>query len=92
MANTASAKKRIRSSARKQERNRAYRVTARTYIKKTHQLIDEGDLEGADEMAKKATSTLDKAARRNILHRRNTSRRKSRLMKTLANAHKAAAE
>jgi small subunit ribosomal protein S20 len=67
-------------------------VAARTYIKKTRQLIVEGDFEAADQMAKKAVSTLDKAASKNILHRRNTSRRKSRLMKALATARKSAAD
>ena len=89
MANTASAKKRIRSSARRRERNRHYCSAARTYIKKTRVLIKQGDLEGADEMSRKAVSTLDRAARKGIVHKRNASRRKSRLMKELASAKKA---
>jgi small subunit ribosomal protein S20 len=89
LANTASAKKRIRSSARKQERNRHYRSAARTYIKSTRQAIDDGDLDTAEEMAAQAVSTLDKAAAKGILHRRNVDRRKSRLMKALEAAKKA---
>ena len=89
MANTASAKKRIRSSARKRERNRHYRTAARTYIKRTRQLINSGDLEQADEVARKAVSTLDKAARKGILHPNNVSRRKSRLLSQLAAAKEA---
>lgn len=89
MANTASAKKRIRSSARKRERNRHYRTAARTYIKRTRKLIDSGDLEQADEVARKAVSTLDKAARKGILHPNNVSRRKSRLLSQLAAAKEA---
>jgi len=89
LANTASAKKRIRSSARKRERNRHYRTAARTYIKRTRKLIDSGDLEQADEVARKAVSTLDKAARKGILHPNNVSRRKSRLLSQLAAAKEA---
>ncbi len=86
MANIASAKKRIRSSARRRERNRVYQSAARTYIKKTRLLIDKGDFEAAEEMSRLAVSTLDKAARRHVVHPRNAARRKSRLMKALAKA------
>lgn len=89
MANTASAKKRIRSSARRRERNRHFNSAARTYVKKTRLLIQQGDLEAAEEMSRKAASTLDKAARKGVVHKRNASRRKSRLMKELAAAKKA---
>ncbi len=84
MANIASAKKRIRSSARRRERNRVYRSAARTYIKNTRQLIESGDVEGAEEMSRLAISTLDKAARKGVVHPRNAARRKSRLMKALS--------
>lgn len=90
MANTASAKKRIRSSTRRRERNRQFRSAARTYIKRTRSLIEQGNLEAAEEMSRRAASTLDKAARKGIVHPRNASRRKSRLMKELAAAMKSA--
>ena len=92
MANTASAKKRIRSSARKRERNRHFRSAARTYIKRTHNLLEQGEVEAAEDMAKLAASTLDKAARKGILHRRNVSRRKGRLMKSVAAAQRSATD
>jgi len=88
LANTASAKKRIRSSARRRERNSHFRSAARTYVKKTRFLIQQGDLEAAELMSRKAASTLDKAARKGIVHKRNASRRKSRLMKELSLAQK----
>ena len=91
MANTASAKKRIRSSARKRERNRVYRASARTYIKQTRAAIAQGDLEQAENWAGMATKTLDKAAAKGILHKRNVARRKSRIMKALSDAKKEAA-
>ena len=90
MANTASAKKRIRSSERKREHNRQFRSAARTYVKNTRTLIKKGDIEAAESMAQLAASALDKAARKGILHRRNVSRRKGRLMKALAAAQRKA--
>ena len=89
MANTASAKKRIRSSAKRREINRRYRVSARTQIKKTRQLIAQGQFDEADKLCREAVSTLDKAARKGILHPRNASRRKGRIMTALAKARAA---
>ena len=89
MANTKSAKKRIRQTEKRTARNRLYRSSARTYVKRTRQLIAAGELEQAEEMAEKAYSTLDKAARKRILHPRNAARRKSRLMSALAAARAA---
>lgn len=89
MANTASAKKRIRSSARRRERNRYFRASARTYIKNTRQHIAAGNLDAAEESCRLAVKTLDKAARKGILHPNNAARRKSRIMSALAQARAA---
>lgn len=89
MANIKSAKKRIRQTEKRTERNRVYRSSARTYIKKARQSIEAGNLEEADAAAHMAYKTLDKAARKNIIHRRNAARRKGRLMKALEAARKA---
>ena len=86
MANTQSAKKRIRQNAKRRERNRVYRSAARTHIKRTRKLIAEGRLDEAEDAMKEAVSTLDKAARKGVLHRGNASRRKSRIMTALAKA------
>jgi small subunit ribosomal protein S20 len=86
LAKTKSAKKRIRSSERRRMRNRVFRSRARTFIKKTKKLIEEGRLEEAKEMARLAISALDKAAEKGIIHKRNAARRKSRLMRSLNQA------
>ncbi|MFQ6002102.1 MAG: 30S ribosomal protein S20 [Anaerolineae bacterium] len=83
MATTASAKKRIRSSARRRERNRVFHSRARTFIKKTERLIAEGKLEEAAQAAQQAISALDKAAVKGIIHKNNAARRKARLMRRL---------
>lgn len=84
MANHKSALKRVRSSEKKRIRNRVWRTRARTEIKKTRTLIAQGDVDAAREAALEAIRTLDKAANKGIVHPRNASRRKSRLMKALA--------
>jgi small subunit ribosomal protein S20 len=86
LANTESAKKRIRQTEKRTERNRHYRGSARTYIKKVRRLIAENKLDEAEMVAREAYQTLDKAARKNIVHPRNAARRKGRLMSALAAA------
>jgi small subunit ribosomal protein S20 len=86
LANIQSAKKRIRQTATRTERNRVFRSAARTHIKKTRRLIADGKLDEAEATARLAYQTLDKAARRRIIHPRNAARRKSRLMASLAKA------
>ncbi len=83
MANTRSAMKQIRSSARKRERNKLFRSRARTCINKTRRLIAEGKTEEAREEAQRAIVALDKAAEKGIIHKNKAARGKSRLMKSL---------
>jgi small subunit ribosomal protein S20 len=84
LANTKSAKKRIRSNERKRQRNLVHRGRARTEVKKARQVIEAGDLETADEAVRRAVKYLDHAASKGTIHKRNAARRKSRLMKQLA--------
>ncbi len=86
MANTASAKKRIRSSERRRVRNRVYRSSARTYVKKANQQIEAGAWEEADAAVRRAARALDKAAQKGIIHKNNAARRKSRLVRRFQQA------
>jgi len=83
LANTRSAMKRIRSSAKKRERNRVFRSRARTFVNKTRRLIAEGRIEEAREEAQRAIVALDKAAQKGIIHENKAARCKSRLMRRL---------
>ena len=83
MANLQSAKKRIRQNIKRREHNRRYRSAARTYIRRSRELIAEGRLEEAEETVQIAVSTLDKAARKGVIHPNNAARRKSRIMSQL---------
>jgi small subunit ribosomal protein S20 len=84
VANHRSALKRIRNSEKKRQRNRVVRSRTRTEIKKARALMDSGDLENAIPATREAIRQLDKAATKGVLHRNNVARRKSRLMKRLA--------
>jgi small subunit ribosomal protein S20 len=81
LANTTSAKKRIRSNERKHERNTIYRSRVKTMVKKAEQSIFSGSPDEAT--IREAISSLDKAAGKGIIHKNNAARRKSRLMKKL---------
>ena len=90
MANSLSAKKRIRQNEKHREHNRYYRNTARTYVKRARTLVEEGDFEAADPAIKAAVKALDKAAEKGAIHANNAARRKSRLMIALNKAKAAA--
>jgi len=89
LANIKSAKKRIRQIKKRTEHNRIYRSSARTYVKKARSLIEAGNLEEAEVAANMAYKTLDKAARKHVIHPRNAARRKGRLMAALEAARQA---
>lgn len=79
MANTKSALKRIRQNDKRRLRNRFYRSRARTFVKKVRQHVAAGKVEAAEEALQQASSALDKAAEKGILHPNSAARRKSRL-------------
>jgi len=86
LANLQSAKKRMRQNVKRRARNRRYRSAARTYIKRCRQLIADEQFDEAEELLREAVSTLDKAARKGVIHPNNAARRKSRLMSQFAEA------
>lgn len=81
MANIKSAIKRNRQNEKRRLRNRVYRGSARTYIKKANLAIGSGEKEAAEIAVKRAVSSLDKAASKGVVHKNNAARRKSRLLK-----------
>ena len=84
MANTASAKKRIRQNEKRHLRNKSWRTRARTFVKRARLAMDSQDREAAVAAVRMAAKELDRAASKGAIHRRNASRRKSRLMRQLA--------
>jgi small subunit ribosomal protein S20 len=84
MANTQSAKKRVRASLRKRNRNRATRSAVKTLVSRARRPGVPETVELTSDEVRRAISALDKAAEKGVLHRNNASRRKSRLMSALA--------
>jgi small subunit ribosomal protein S20 len=84
MANTQSAKKRVRASLRKRDRNRSTRSAVKTLVSRARRpaLPEAASLTSED--VRRAISALDKAAEKGVLHANNASRRKARLMSALA--------
>ena len=80
MANSKSSKKRIRVAERRAERNKPLRTEARTYVKKAEVAIAAGDVAAAEVATREAISVLDKVAVKDVIHKNNAARRKSRLM------------
>lgn len=90
MANTRSAKKRVRAQLRKHDRNRIVRSGAKTSVAHARKEIVSKTPEAAG-LAADALSLLDRGAAKGILHRRNAARRKGRLMRLMHRSGLAAA-
>jgi small subunit ribosomal protein S20 len=87
VANSRSARKRIRANERKRVRNRTVRSAVRTRITKARRALLGVEVEATSEMVLAAVRELDRASEKGILHKNNVNRRKSRLM---AMAHRLA--
>lgn len=83
MANSKTARKRIRIAETRRVRNRPYRTAARTFVKKAEAAIRAGDQTVAQSAVVDAISMLDRVASKGIIHQNNAARRKSRLMAKL---------
>lgn len=79
MANSPSAKKRVRQSERRTEINRDRRSSIRTSIKKVEETIASGDKAAAQEALKTAQPAIMRGATKGILHKNTASRKVSRL-------------
>ncbi len=76
-----SAKKRMRQTKARTAHNKAARSELRTAIKKVRTA---GSAEDAAKAMKEAESMIDRAGRKNIVHRNTAARTKSRLAKAAA--------
>ncbi|HEY0015055.1 MAG TPA: 30S ribosomal protein S20 [Longimicrobium sp.] len=81
MPNVKSAEKRMRTSAARAERNRMFRSKLRTALKKVRAA---DNAEAAAPAFREASSLLDRAARKRILHPNKAARAKSRLSARIA--------
>ena len=84
MANIKSAKKRINTIERQTLENKRVKSEINTYIKKFKASVDAGDKELATKLLSEVTSLVDSAASKNIIHKSNADRKKSRLSSYMA--------
>lgn len=77
MANIKSQKKRILTNEKARLRNKAVKSALRTDIRKFNEAAAAGDAEKAQELAKAATRSLDKAASKGVIHPNQAANRKS---------------
>ncbi len=88
MANTSSAKKKIRVIQRKTQFREMYKNKIKTYIKKVESLITEKDQNSASEMLKKIDPKLQASRNKNILTKAKVSRIQKRLNSRIAQINK----
>lgn len=83
MANIKSQIKRNRQNLVARERNKTVRSRTRTMVKRFETAVEAGDKEAATAAYADASSALDRAADRGVIHKNAASRKKSRLARRL---------
>lgn len=81
MADHKSAKKRIRQTAVRNKRNRYWRSTMRTAIKRLEMAIESGEKQTAQDALREAQSVINHVASKGVIKKQQASRRISRLMR-----------
>lgn len=83
MPKTKTAEKSARSAARKAERNKAVKSGVKSKVTRAEKLVAAKKGDEANAAVTEAISSLDKAAKRKVIHANTAARKKSRLMKKL---------
>ena len=79
MAHSRTAKKRIRQTARRTERNRSRISRIRTFVRKVEDAIAKGDATAASSAFAAAAPELQRGVSKGVLHRNTVARKISRL-------------
>ncbi|MFD1736633.1 30S ribosomal protein S20 [Bacillus salitolerans] len=87
MPNIKSAIKRVKTSNEHRAHNNSVKSTMRTAVKNVEALVTNNDLDNAKAALVEATSKLDKAARKGLIHKNAAARQKSRLTKKVNGAN-----
>lgn len=83
MAHSKSALKRHRQSLKLREANKSRQTAAKSAVRQARELLAEGKRDEAEAAVRHASSVLDRAAQKGVIHGNNASRRKSRLARML---------
>ncbi|RQD78385.1 MAG: 30S ribosomal protein S20 [Halanaerobium sp. MSAO_Bac5] len=80
-----SAKKRVKVTENKTAQNREWKNKLKSAIKDFENVVETGNKEEAEEQLRETIKVIDKAVSRNIIHKNNAARKKSRLTKMYNN-------
>lgn len=81
MANIKSQIKRAKTNNERTERNRRYKSELRTWVRKVRTAVDAGDAEAAKAALVTASTKLDKAVTKGVIHANTAANKKSSLAK-----------
>lgn len=84
MAHSKQARKRIRTSDKQRVMNKSRMSRLKTEVKKLMTAVEGGDKGKASEILPLVCKCIDKAAKQNIIHKHNASRRKSQVMSAVS--------
>ena len=84
MANIKSQIKRIKTNAKRTERNKAYKSELRTWVRKFREAAASGDKAAATAALQQASKKLDKAVSKGVIHENQAANRKSSIAKQVA--------
>ena len=84
MANIKSQLKRIKTNRLATERNKAVKSELTTWIRKFREAADAGDADKAKDALKVASTKLDKAASKGVIHKNQAANKKSAMAKKAA--------
>lgn len=86
MAKSKSVLKREKQNEKRRLKNKSVKSEIKTYMKKVITQLEAGELDEAKKSFKTLTSKLDKAAKKNILHKNNVANKKSKIGRKIASA------
>ncbi len=84
MANIKSQIKRIKTNEKRTERNKAVKSEIRTWVRKFREAAASGDAAAARDALQKASTKLDKAAQKGVIHQNQAANKKSSMAKKAA--------
>ena len=84
MANIKSQIKRNKQNEKARQRNKAVKSSLRTAVRKFREAADAGDVDAATVAMRAASQSLDKAASKGVIHKKQAANRKSAIAKRCA--------
>ena len=84
VANIKQQLKRIKTNEKRTDRNKAVKSELRTWIRKFREASDAGDRDAAQQALKKASTKLDKATSKGVIHANQAANKKSAMARKAA--------